>query len=65
MDDKRWGYIDAMMSRAEDFSDGAFWGFMQVECGIDADELIEYERIRDSREQPAANETEPQPTKGE
>jgi hypothetical protein len=56
MDETRWGHIDAMMSVAEDFSDGAWHGFIFGECDIDVDEVVEYERIRIHRERRAPRE---------
>lgn len=38
--DERRAYIITQMDIAADFSDGAFWGFMQ-ESGIEADEIVE------------------------
>lgn len=52
MDSERWGYIHAMMSVAEDFSDGAWNGFIFGECGIDPEEVVEYERRRSRPTEP-------------
>jgi len=46
MDAKRRAYVETMMEVAEDFSDGAFLGFME-ECGIDLDELVELSTPRE------------------
>ena len=43
---ERWGFIDAMMSVSEDFSDGAFHGFM-AEKGIDVAEIAAWMMHRD------------------
>jgi len=52
MDADRRAYVETMMDIASDFSDGAFWGFMQ-EKGIDIDELVEVsEMIRAESEAP-------------
>ena len=45
---ERFGYIDTMMSIAEDFSDGAFMGFME-EKGISTEELCAWQEQKEER----------------
>ena len=45
MTPERRGYVEAMLSIAEDFSDGAWNGFIFVECGIDIDEVVEIQGV--------------------
>ena len=39
MNEERRAFVETIMDIASDFSDGAFWGFMQ-ENDIDLDEVI-------------------------
>lgn len=51
-EDERRAYVETMMAVANDFPDGAFWGFMQ-EKGISTEEIIEVsENRRDPHEEP-------------
>ena len=45
MTPEREGYVRAMMEVAEDFSDGAYFGFLTVECGIEVEELLELQEM--------------------
>ena len=45
---ERFTYIDTMMSIAEDFSDGAFFGFMQ-EKGISTEEVCAWQEQKEEK----------------
>lgn len=54
MTPERFAYIETALGVAEDFSDGAFWGYM-AECGIETLEVIAVSNAL-YPEQPASGE---------
>ena len=57
MTPERFAYIETALDVAEDFSEGAFWGYM-AEMGIEALEVIAVSNAL-SPEQPTSREKKP------